>query len=279
MRDKGHLYVCATPIGNLGDVSQRLHETLGLVDILYAEDTRRTAKLLAHLGLSVPMRSLYAGNESARTAELLDRLKSGERVALVSDAGMPSISDPGADAVRLARKAGIAITVVPGPSAVTMAMALSGLAADRFVFEGFLPRKGKERQRRVQLIAGEERPVVVFASPHRLISDLEDLVKALGAEREIVVTRELTKIHEEVWSGSLSEAVEHWRDAPIRGELTLVIAPGTPASGDLDEAVAHAKALMDAGGAVSIAAREAAELTGQSRRAIYQVLIDGQERS
>lgn len=279
MADKGHLYVCATPIGNLGDVSERLRETLSNVDVLYAEDTRRTAKLLAHLGLSIPMRSLYSGNESARTAELLDHLKSGERVALVSDAGMPSISDPGADAVRRAREAGMAITVVPGPSAVTVALALSGFAADRFVFEGFLPRKGKERQRRIQLIAGEERPVVVFASPHRLTSDLEDLAKALGGEREIVVNRELTKMHEEVWSGSLSNAVEHWREARVRGELTLVIAPGTPDAGGLDEAVAHAKALMEAGEAVSSAAREAAKLTGQSRRAIYEALIDSQERS
>jgi 16S rRNA (cytidine1402-2'-O)-methyltransferase len=279
MTDKGHLYVCATPIGNLGDTSERLRETLASVDVLYAEDTRRTAKLLAHLGLSVPMRSLYSGNESARTAELMNHLRSSERVALVSDAGMPSISDPGANAVKLARDAGMEITVIPGPSAVTMAMALSGFAADRFVFEGFLPRKGTERNRRIRLIAGEERPVVVFASPHRLSADLEDLANELGEEREIVVARELTKMHEEVWSGSLSEAVEHWRDAAVKGELTLVIAPGTPEPGDLDEAIAQAKAFVDAGGGVSSAAREAAKLTGQSRRAIYEALIDGQGRS
>jgi 16S rRNA (cytidine1402-2'-O)-methyltransferase len=279
MADRGHLYVCATPIGNLGDISERLRETLGNVDVLYAEDTRRTAKLLAHLGLSVPMRSLFSGNESARTAELLSHLRSGERVALVSDAGMPSISDPGTDAVRLAREAGMAITVIPGPSAVTMAVALSGFVADRFVFEGFLPRKGSERQRRIQLIAGEERPVVIFASPHRLVAELEDLALALGAERDIVVTRELTKMHEEVWSGSLSGAVEHWGHVAVKGELTLVIAPGTPDAGNLDDAVTHAKALIDAGGAVSSAARQAAKATGQSRRAIYEALIEGQERS
>jgi 16S rRNA (cytidine1402-2'-O)-methyltransferase len=279
MADRGHLYVCATPIGNLGDISERLRETLGNVDVLYAEDTRRTAKLLAHLGLSVPMRSLFSGNESARTAELLSHLRSGERVALVSDAGMPSISDPGTDAVRLAREAGMAITVIPGPSAVTMAVALSGFVADRFVFEGFLPRKGSERQRRIQLIAGEERPVVIFASPHRLVAELEDLALAMGAERDIVVTRELTKMHEEVWSGSLSDAVEHWGHAAVKGELTLVIAPGTPDAGNLDDAVNHAKALIDAGGAVSRAARQAAKATGQSRRAIYEALIEGQERS
>jgi 16S rRNA (cytidine1402-2'-O)-methyltransferase len=279
MADRGHLYVCATPIGNLGDISERLRETLGNVDVLYAEDTRRTAKLLAHLGLSVPMRSLFSGNESARTAELLSHLRSGERVALVSDAGMPSISDPGTDAVRLAREAGMAITVIPGPSAVTTAVALSGFVADRFVFEGFLPRKGSERQRRIQLIAGEERPVVIFASPHRLVAELEDLALAMGAERDIVVTRELTKMHEEVWSGSLSDAVEHWGHAAVKGELTLVIAPGTPDAGNLDDAVNHAKALIDAGGAVSRAARQAAKATGQSRRAIYEALIEGQERS
>jgi 16S rRNA (cytidine1402-2'-O)-methyltransferase len=279
MADKGHLYVCATPIGNLGDISERLRETLGNVDVLYAEDTRRTAKLLAHLGLSVPMRSLYSGNESARTAELLSHLRSGERVALVSDAGMPSISDPGADAVKLAREEGMAITVIPGPSAVTMAMALSGLAADRFVFEGFLPRKGAERRRRIQLIAREERPVVIFASPHRLVADLEDLKEALGADRAIVVTRELTKMHEEVWSGTLSDAVEQWGNSAVRGEFTLVIAPGVEEAGSLEYAINHARELVDAGDAVSSAAREAAKATGQSRRAIYEALIEGQDRS
>jgi 16S rRNA (cytidine1402-2'-O)-methyltransferase len=279
MATRGHLYVCATPIGNLGDISERLRDTLGNVDVLYAEDTRRTARLLAHLGISIPMRSLYSGNESARTAELLSHLRSGDRVALVSDAGMPSISDPGADAVKLAREEGMAVTVIPGPSAVTMAMALSGFVADRFVFEGFLPRKGAERQRRIQLLAEEERPVVIFASPHRLVADLEGLAQALGADRNIVITRELTKMHEEVWSGSLSDAVEHWGNSAVRGELTLVIAPGTEDAGSLDDAIDHAKALVDAGSAVSSAARQAAKATGQSRRAIYEALIEGHDRS
>jgi 16S rRNA (cytidine1402-2'-O)-methyltransferase len=192
---------------------------------------------------------------------------------------MPSISDPGADAVKLAREEGMAITVIPGPSAVTMAMALSGLAADRFVFEGFLPRKGAERRRRIQLIAREERPVVIFASPHRLVADLEDLKEALGADRDIVVTRELTKMHEEVWSGTLSDAVEQWGNSAVRGEFTLVIAPGAEEAGSLEDAINHARELVDAGDAVSSAAREAAKATGQSRRAIYEALIEGQERS
>jgi 16S rRNA (cytidine1402-2'-O)-methyltransferase len=279
MSDRGFLFVCATPIGNLGDISERLRSTLELVDVVYAEDTRRTGKLLGHLGINVPMRSMFSGNESERTGEMLERLEGGEKVALVSDAGMPSVSDPGADAVRLAHAAGIAVTVIPGPSAVTTAMALSGFAGDRFVFEGFLPRKGAERHRRIQSFVDEDRPIVLFVSPHRLVTDLEALGKALGSARQLVVTRELTKLHEEVWNGSLSEAIDHWGGTAGRGEFSVVIGPAEKRPDDFEETVAAAKALIESGESASAAAREAAGGSGHPRREIYEALLKSQERS
>ncbi len=279
MSDKGFLYVCATPIGNLGDISERLRSTLEIVDVVYAEDTRRTGKLLSHLGINVPMRSMFSGNESERTGEMLGRLGVGEKVALVSDAGTPSVSDPGAEAVRLAHAAGIAVTVIPGPSAVTTAVALSGFPGDRFVFEGFLPRKGGERQRRIQSFVDEERLIVLFVSPHRLVADLEILEKALGPTREIVVTRELTKLHEEVWKGSLEEAIAHWRETPGRGEFSVVIGPADKRPDSFEDTVVTAKALVASGESASAAAREAARGSGHSRREIYDALLKSQGRS
>lgn len=279
MPDKGLLYVCATPIGNLGDISERLRVTLETVDVIYAEDTRRTGKLLGHLDISVPMRSMFSGNEAERTGELLARLEAGERVALVSDAGMPSVSDPGADAVMLAHAAGFAVTVIPGPSAVTTAIALSGFGGDRFVFEGFLPRKGAERQRRIQSFVDEDRAVVLFVSPHRMVTDLVALEEALGPLREIVVTRELTKLHEEVWKGSLEEAVAHWSETAGRGEFSVVIGPADRQPDNFEDTVSAARALMDAGASASAAAREAAGGSGHPRREIYEALLKSQERS
>lgn len=278
MSDRGVLYVCATPIGNLGDISERLRSTLEMVDVVYAEDTRRTGKLLGHLGIDVPMRSMFSGNESERTAEMLERLEAGEKVALVSDAGMPSVSDPGADAVKLAHVAGVAVTVIPGPSAVTAAVALSGFAGERFVFEGFLPRKGAERRRRIQTFVDEDRPIVLFMSPHRLVADLEALA-ALGPNRKLVVTRELTKLHEEVWTGSLDEAIAHWGETAGRGEFTVVVGPAERGLGDFEDAVATARALVASGESVSAAAREAATGSGHPRREIYEALLKSQERS
>lgn len=279
MSDEGFLYVCATPIGNLGDISARLRSTLEIVDVIYAEDTRRTGKLLGHLGIDVPMRSMFSGNESERTSEMLKRLEAGEKVALVSDAGTPAVSDPGATAVRLAHAAGIAVTVIPGPSAVTTAVALSGFAGERFVFEGFLPRKGPERQRRIQSFAGEERPVVLFMSPHRLVADLEALKTVLGPARGLVVTRELTKLHEEVWTGSLDEAIAHWGDTAGRGEFTVVIGPAEKRLDDFEGAVESARLLVESGESASAAAREAARGSGHPRRKIYEALLRSQERS
>lgn len=275
----GYLVVCATPIGNLGDVSVRLAETLSAVDIIYAEDTRRTAKLLAHLDVKVPMRSLFAGNERQRTSELVENVRSGKGVALVSDAGTPVVSDPGSDAVARVRAEGFEVRGVPGPSAVTLSLALSGWSGDRFAFEGFLPRKGAEREQRLSRVALEDRTVVLFASPHRLAADLRDLRDTLGPDRRITVNRELTKLHEEVWLGSLGDAVVHWEEIPARGEITIVVAPGVAASVTLDDAVTEARQMVEAGETLSRAARDVAEATGQSRRAIYEELVNDQERS
>jgi 16S rRNA (cytidine1402-2'-O)-methyltransferase len=276
---EGVLVLCATPIGNLADVSDRLKETLGSADVVYAEDTRRTATLLRHLGISPPVRSLFVGNERSRTDDLIADLDQGLTVALVSDAGMPTISDPGAGAVIRARAQGHRVTAVPGPSAVVAAVALAGFGGDRFVFEGFLPRKGKERSERLTRIGADDRPIVLFASPHRLVGDLESLAGAFAPDRPIAITRELTKLHEEVWTGTIGEALEHWAAREIKGELTLVIGPGAIERPSVAPALEEARTLVAEGMTPSEAARTVADSTGVSRREIYEALIRGQERS
>lgn len=273
----GRLLVCATPIGNLGDISQRLAETLRNADLVFAEDTRRTTKLLSHLGISVEIVSLFTGNERSRTERVLRAIGSGSTVALVSDAGMPTVSDPGASVIRAVRDAGFTVSVIPGPSAVTAAVALSGFGGDRFVFEGFLPRKGRERSKRIEEIAGEPRTVVVFASPKRLAADLSDLAEACG-DREVAVCRELTKLHEETWVGSLPEAAVTWAE-PVKGEVTLVLGPIEPETASKDDAVERARVLMAEGTSISEAARRAASELGVSRRDVYEELIGDQASS
>lgn len=274
----GRLLVCATPIGNLGDISERLRDALASADVVFAEDTRRTAKLLGHLGITVRLVSLFTGNEQTRTGQLLDAVASGDTVVLVSDAGMPTVSDPGAAAIRAVRSADHPVSVIPGPSAVTTALALSGFGGDRFVFEGFLPRKGTERAARLEEIAEESRAVVLFASPNRLADDLGDLADACGPTREVAVARELTKLHEESWVGSLQEAVDRWRD-PVRGEVTIVLGPVVPEPPLPEVGIEAARRLLAAGSSVREAAKTASEESGVSRRVIYQALIADQESS
>jgi 16S rRNA (cytidine1402-2'-O)-methyltransferase len=228
------------------------------------------------VGATVPTRSLFAGNEMKRSSELLTDLESGKKVALVSDAGMPGISDPGATVVEAAHEGGFPVTVIPGPSSVTAALAVSGLCGDRFMFEGFLERKKKLRAEQLERIADTTSTVVVFASPHRVADDLRDLEERLGGERTVVVARELTKLHEEIWRGSLSEAVPRWSD-DARGEFTLVIAAGAPTRASEDEAVEQAKGLVAVGSSISDAARAVSSQTGVSRRSIYQALVESQD--
>lgn len=275
---EGCLYVCATPIGNLGDVSDRLRETLVTADVIYAEDTRRTSKLLQHIGVKTKARSLFVGNEKARSRKLADDVRAGKTVVLVSDAGMPTVSDPGAEAVRIVQDEGLSLTVIPGPSAVTTAITLSGFGGDRFSFEGFLPKKGKERSRRLHQLSFEDRPVVMFASPHRLTGDLRDLLDAVGVDRKVAVIREMTKLHEEVWVGTLGEAVERWT-GEIRGEITLVLEGSSSTPVTAEAAIAEARSLVDAGASPSDAARRVAQDSGVSRRVIYQALLEGQDVS
>jgi 16S rRNA (cytidine1402-2'-O)-methyltransferase len=268
----GVLILCGTPIGNLADMSQRLMDTLRTVDVVFAEDTRRSRVLMDAAGASAPMRSYFAGNEQARGRELADRLRAGETVALVTDAGMPAISDPGLSAVRVAVEVGAQVTAVPGPSAATMAVALSGLPSDRFVFEGFLPRKGADRKRRLAGLAGEERTAVLFVAPSRLEADLAALAGVLGHDRPLAVTRELTKLHEEVWRGTLGEAVDEWSEREARGEFTVVIGGAVPVPPTLEEAVLMARRFVADGLSRADAARRAAEETGVAKRLIYEEL-------
>jgi len=270
----GSLIICATPIGNLEDASPRLKHTLAAADVVFAEDTRRTGKLLERLGVTAQLRSFFLGNEGERTVEIRSRLERGETIALVSDAGMPAVSDPGVAAVRAARSVGATISVVPGPSAVTSAIAVAGLGGDRFVFEGFLPRSGQERGRRIESVVGDDRPVVLFSAPSRVTKDLAELADAAGDDRTVVIAREITKLHEEIWTGTLSEAVDHWTaGVEPRGEFTLVIEPRPESPPDLAAALEAVIERMVSGERLSNAVRDVSEETGVSRRVLYEAAL------
>ena len=217
----GALYVVATPIGNLEDISARALRILSEVDLIAAEDTRTTRKLLTRHGIRVPMVSLFAGNVRRRLPALLTDLAAGRRIALVSEAGTPVISDPGAELVRAAAAAGHAVSPIPGPTAIAALLSVAGLSADRFTFLGFLPRRAGQRRRLIEDIAGHPWPIVLYESPHRLLATLEALRDALG-DRETVIGREMTKLHEEIFRGTLSQAAERFQRP--RGEFTIVVA-------------------------------------------------------
>jgi 16S rRNA (cytidine1402-2'-O)-methyltransferase len=275
----GTLILCATPIGNLGDTTQRLAETLAAADVVYVEDTRRTAQLLNHLGVSAKMKSYFAGNERARNDELATLLGSGMTVALVSDAGMPVVSDPGASAVQVAIDVGASVTALPGASAPVTALAISGFSGDRFVFEGFLPRKGTERGLRLASIAEDERTTVMFSATRRVDADLADLNVHVAPDRKIVVTRELTKIHEEVWRGTVSEAATYFAENDARGEFTLVVQGASRAAPSLETATERAFEKIANGGSLSQAVKETAVEHGVSRRELYAAVLSRSERS
>jgi 16S rRNA (cytidine1402-2'-O)-methyltransferase len=268
----GRLYLVGTPIGNLGDLTDRAKETLERVEILAAEDTRRTGRLLSHLGISRRTVSLFEGNERERTEELLVRLREGSDVALVTDAGMPTISDPGFRLVRACAGEGIEVRVVPGPSAVTAALAVSGLPVDRFVFEGFLPRKASERRERLLALAPDPRTVVLFESPHRVVSLLRDVIDELG-DRRVAVARELTKLHEEVIRGRASEALARLSAAEPKGEIVVVIEGHAGDVVELPELVAEARLLVESGMRKREAASAVARRHEASSNAIYEALI------
>jgi 16S rRNA (cytidine1402-2'-O)-methyltransferase len=273
----GRLYIVGTPIGNLGDLAPRARDTLDAVDLVAAEDTRRAGRLLAHFGITAKMLSFFEGNERERTPELVGRLLEGQDVALISDGGMPGISDPGFRLVRACAEEGIDVRVVPGPSAVVAALVLSGLPTDRFVFEGFLPRREGERRRRLEAVAADPRTVVLFESPRRVRALLRDVHVTLG-DRRVAVCRELTKLHEEVLRGTVSEVLAGIADVELKGEIAVVVEGETSrASGDVEELVGEVKELVSGGVRKRDAARAVAERHGVSANALYRALLGGGE--
>jgi 16S rRNA (cytidine1402-2'-O)-methyltransferase len=275
-RHSGKLVVCATPIGNLGDAPPRLTEALAAADVIACEDTRQARKLLAHLGVRGRLVSYHDANEATRAAQLAGEIAAGARVALVSDAGMPAVSDPGHDLIGACLDLGLEVEVVPGPSAVLAALVVSGLPTDRFCFEGFLSRKPSARARRLEELAGEPRTMVFFEAPHRLLATLDAMVEAFGAERRCAVARELTKLHEQVLRGGLAEVRERLAEQGVRGELTLVVAGAhqEPAEVDL---VAEVARRVEAGASTRDAVSQVATATGRPRRAVYQAVLDARE--
>lgn len=272
----GMLTLVATPIGNLGDVPPRATEALTRAVIVCCEDTRRTGRLLEHLG--VPKATYLVVNEHTEhgaAAEIVEALLRGDDVALVTDAGTPGISDPGGRIVRAALDAGCPVTMVPGPSAAVMALVLSGLDTSRFVFEGFLPRSGEARDARIADVAREPRTTVIYEAPHRLARTLADLATACGPERRVAVSRELTKLHEEVRRTTLAEAAEHARSIEPRGEYVVVVggAPAAAPAGD-DELRAALHSLLDAGASVRDAAADVAVRFDVPRNRAYDLALD-----
>ena len=244
----GRLYVVATPIGNLGDLSARARDTLAGAALIAAEDTRHTGTLLKAFGISTPMISLHDHNEAQRTPELIERLRGGASVALVSDAGTPAISDPGFDLVRACAAAGIEVVAVPGPCALVAALSIAALPTDRFCFEGFLPARGAARRTRLSALSAEQRTLVFYESPHRIKETLADCAEHLGPRRVAALAREITKLHESLYRGSLAELAERAASEPdlARGEIVLVIAGAAPevaARGDDGHAGALDRAL------------------------------------
>lgn len=272
----GILHVVATPIGNLDDLTLRAAEVLRRVDLVLAEDTRRTGRLLAHLGSQVPQLSLHEHNERDRTEEVLARLRAGEELALVSDAGTPTVSDPGMRLVAAVTAAGLDAVPVPGASAVLAALMVAGLPTDRVAFEGFLPRRGRARRDRLAGLATEPRTIVLFLSPHRADQDLTDLAAALGPDRAAVLGRELTKLHEELRRGTLAELAAEAAEG-VRGEVTLVVA-GAPmpavATADPTAAVEAVEDEVAAGVSTRDAVARVAAAHGLPRRALYQAVLD-----
>jgi 16S rRNA (cytidine1402-2'-O)-methyltransferase len=270
----GTLFVVGTPIGNLGDITQRARETLEHVDLVAAEDTRRTGRLLERLGVSTPLASFFEGNEARRVGELVQRLRDGASVALVSDAGMPAVSDPGYRLVRACIDADIAVTPVPGPSAAIAALVVSGLPTDRFAFEGFLPRRAGDRRVRLDALRDDPRTAVLFEAPGRVLALLRDALDALG-DRRVAVARELTKLHEDVVRGRLSDVLPRLEAAPPRGEIVVVLegSAGRPPV-DLNAVLAEARALVDAGARKRQAASEVARRHGASANEVYRSLLE-----
>jgi 16S rRNA (cytidine1402-2'-O)-methyltransferase len=276
----GALYVVGTPLGNLEDLSDRARRTLAEVDIVAAEDTRRTRRLLSTIGLQRPLISYHAHNEARQTLRLIAALADGDSVALVSDAGTPNISDPGARIVSAALDAGYSVVCVPGPSAVAAALSISGIAGDRFAFEGFLPRKGSARRERLAALRAESRTLVFFEAPHRMAAMMSDLVAAFDPERPAAIARELTKVHETLTSGTLASlAARLGDDIPLKGEFVIVVqeARGLALGGAEQASARRVFDLLRAELPTAAAARLTAKITGVERDVVYRWAHDAPE--
>lgn len=279
-RKRGVLYVVATPLGNLDDLSQRVCDTLARVRLIGAEDTRRTGRLLSHLGIEVPMVSYHEHSEASRLDKLLETLDSGEDVALVSDAGTPLVSDPGYELVREALARGLAVVPIPGPSAVTAALSVAGLPTDRFLFAGFPPAKAAARRAFLGELGGQTCTLVLFESCHRIVDCIADLAGQFGKERRAFLGREMTKLHEEYLAGTLEELGERLRSGqiPARGEFVVVVAGATASGeGDAEQEARRLLAVLVEELPVSRAARVAAKLSGLPRARCFQ-LAEGLRR-
>ncbi len=274
MSEFGKLSIVGTPIGNLGDLSPRGLETMENADYIAAEDTRVTLRLLTHFGIKKPLLSYYKPKEQEKSERIIELLLQGNNIALVSDAGMPCISDPGAVLVKKCRDTGIAVEVIPGCNAAVAAVAASGLEIDRWTFEGFLPVPKKERVERLERIKSLPHALVFYEAPHKMRQTLCDLAEILGEERNAVLCRELTKIHEETIRGTLGELSRYYEDAEPRGEYVIVVGGGSQSAEEftLEQAAELARRLVDGGEKLSEACRQAAKATGVSKREIYSAL-------
>jgi 16S rRNA (cytidine1402-2'-O)-methyltransferase len=269
---RGKLYVVGTPIGNLGDLSPRAREVLETADVIAAEDTRRTRGLLSHIRAETPVIAYHEHNEAERTADVLERLAAGANVALVSDAGTPLISDPGWRLVHAAQAAGYDVVPIPGPSAVIAALSAAGLATDRFVFEGFLPRRDGARRERLEALRREPRTLVFFEAVHRLADTLGALAELLGADRSAALARELTKVHEKLYTGTLGELCARLGDTiPLLGEFVIVVAGATEVAAPDEERARQIFELLRAELAPDQALRLTVAITGMPRNALYRL--------
>ncbi len=275
METKGILYVVGTPIGNLSDLSPRAAQTLADVDFIAAEDTRVTVKLLNHLGIKKPMVSYFEHNKQFRGEIICERILSGETCAVVTDAGMPCISDPGEELIKQCAEYGIKTEVVPGPSAVISALCVSGLSTGRFAFEGFLSVNKKSRREHLESVKNEKRTMIFYEAPHKLSNTLKDFAETFP-ERKLTIARELTKLHEEIIRTTTNEAFEKYGDGSLKGEIVLVLEGAkeeVKAEYTLEDAVELAKKMVSEGVKATQAAKDAATVTGQRKNDIYRELI------
>jgi len=274
--EKGLLYICPTPIGNLEDITLRTLKVLEEVDLVAAEDTRRTLKLLNHYNIKKPLTSYHEHNKKTKGQILVEKLKEGAKIALVTDAGMPGISDPGEDIIKLCIEENIDIIALPGATAFTLALVLSGLKTDKFVFEGFLPSKNRDRIKELERLKGEERTIILYEAPHRMEALLQDILTILG-NRNISISRELTKIHEETFRGTVSEAIDWFKDTGPKGEFVIVLEGGAAPDEDPYKDISvkeHLKKYIEEGMSKKDAVRRVAEERNMPKNQVYKESLD-----